>query len=74
MREVGAKTRYIKPFIKTDVNPEAGNNLKKLLNEQFNSEKPSAFWYIYQKDLFTRDLFSRRIIAWRLSETLKANK
>lgn len=82
MREMGIKARYIKPFTKTTVDPDFDNNLKNLLNEQFNPEKPNAIWcsditYIYTKEGFVyltsiMDLFSRRIIAWRLSETLEA--
>ncbi|WP_353682059.1 DDE-type integrase/transposase/recombinase [Tepidanaerobacter sp. EBM-49] len=82
MRKMGIKARYIKPFIKTTVNPDFDNNLKNLLNEQFNPKKPNAIWcsditYIYTKDGFVcltsiMDLFSRKIIAWRLSEMLEA--
>lgn len=82
MREMGIKARYIKPFIKTTIDPDFDNNLKNLLQEQFNPEKPNAIWcsditYIYTKEGFVyltsiMDLFSRRIIAWRLSETLEA--
>ncbi len=54
MREMGIKARYIKPFIKTTIDPDFDNNLKNLLQEQFNPEKPNAIWcsditYIYTK-------------------------
>jgi putative transposase len=71
-----------KPFTKTTIDPDFDNSLKNLLNEQFNPEKPNAIWcsditYIHTKTGFAyltsiMDLFSRRIIAWRLSETLEA--
>lgn len=82
MREMGIKARYIKPFTKTTIDPDFDNNLKNLLKEQFNPEKPNAIWcsditYIHTENGFVyltsiMDLFSRRIIAWRLSKTLEA--
>lgn len=82
MREMNIKAHYIKPFTKTTVDPDFDHSLKNLLNEQFNPEKPNAIWcsditYIYTEKGFAylssiMDLFSRRIIAWRLSETLEA--
>jgi len=44
MREMQIKARYIKPFTKTTIDPDFDNNLKNLLNEQFNPEKPNAVW------------------------------
>ena len=82
MREMGIKAHYIKPFTKTTIDPDFDSTLKNLLKEQFNPEKPNAIWcsditYIYTENGFVyltsiMDLFSRRIIAWRLSETLEA--
>ncbi|CDI40591.1 conserved protein of unknown function [Tepidanaerobacter acetatoxydans Re1] len=82
MREMKIKARYIKPFTKTTIDPNFDSNLKNLLKEQFNPEKPNAIWcsditYIYTKEGFAyltsiMDLFSRKIIAWRLSKTLEA--
>jgi putative transposase len=82
MREMKIKAHYVKPFTKTTIDPDFDNSLKNLLNEQFNPEKPNAIWcsditYIHTKTGFAyltsiMDLFSRRIIAWRLSETLEA--
>ena len=82
MGEMKIKAHYVKPFTKTTIDPDFDNNLKNLLNEQFNPEKPNAIWcsditYINTENGFDyltsiMDLFSRRIIAWRLSETLEA--
>lgn len=82
MREMKIKAHYVKPYVKTTIDPDFDNCLKNLLNEQFNPEKPNALWctditYIHTEKGFVyltsiMDLFSRRIIAWRLSETLEA--
>ena len=82
MREMKIKAHYVKPYIKTTVGPDFDSRLKNLLNEQFNPDKPNAIWctditYIHTEKGFVylisiMDLFSRRIIAWRLAETLEA--
>lgn len=82
MRQMKIKAHYVKPYVKTTIAPDFDNRLKNLLNEQFNPEKPNAVWctditYIHTEKGFVyltsiMDLFSRRIIAWRLSETLEA--
>lgn len=82
MREMKIKAHYVKPYVKTTIDPDFDNRLKNLLNEQFNPKKPNAVWctditYIHTEKGFVyltsiMDLFSRRIIAWRISETLEA--
>ena len=82
MREMGLKAHYIRPYVRTTIDPDFDHKLKNLLNEQFNPEKPNAVWcsditYISTREGFAylvsiMDLFSRRIIAWRLSHTLEA--
>jgi len=82
MREMGIKAHYVKKNIRTVVDPTFDHDLKNLLNEQFNPEKPNTIWcsditYIHTDKGFVyltsiMDLFSRRIIAWRLSTTLEA--
>ena len=82
MREMKIKAHYVKPYVKTTIAPDFDNRLKNLLNEEFNPEKPNAVWctditYIHTEKGFVyltsiMDLFSRKIIAWRLSETLEA--
>ena len=82
MREMEIKACYIKPYTRTTINPDFDNKLRNLLKGQFNPEKPNAIWcsditYIHTEKGFVyltsiMDLFSRKIIAWRLSETLEA--
>lgn len=76
---MGIKAHYIKTRTKTATDLAFDFELKNLLNEQFNPEKPNAIWcsditYIQTRKGFIyltsiMDLFSRRIIAWRLSTT-----
>ena len=60
-----------------------GNELKNVLDEQFNPECPNAVWctditYIWTQDGFVYlyciiYLFARKIIAWSLSETMQVS-
>ncbi len=82
MREMGLRAHYIKPYIKTTIDPDFDSRLRNLLKEQFNPDKPNAIWcsditYIHTGKGFAyltsiMDLFSRKIIAWRLSGSLEA--
>lgn len=82
MRELGIKAQYIKPYTVTTVNPDFSSELKNILDERFNPEKPDAVWcsditYIWTYEGFVyltsiMDLFSRKIISWVLSDTLEA--
>lgn len=82
MREMGLKAHYVKKLRVPQANPAFDLELKNLLKEQFNPEAPNAVWcsditYIRTKEGFVyltsiMDLFSRKIIAWRLSDTLEA--
>jgi putative transposase len=82
MRQMGIRAHYTRPFTRTTINPDFDSNLKNLLKERFNPEKPNAIWcsditYIWTESGFVyltsiMDLYSRKIIAWRLSETLEA--
>ncbi len=59
------------------------NELKNVLDEQFNPERPNAVWctditYIWTQAGFVYlnciiDLFSRKIIAWTLSDTMEVS-
>ena len=81
MREMGIKAHYTKRIIKAAYS-DFDNQLKNLLNEQFNPDKPNTIWcsdityidtgegYLYLTSIM--ELFSRKIIAWRLSKTLEA--
>ena len=81
MREMGIKAQYIKPYTVTTINSDFDNQLINVLNEQFNPQEPNAAWcsditYIWTCDGFVyltsiMDLFSRKIIAWTLIQTLE---
>ena len=80
MRELGIKAQYIKPYTITTKDPDFSSKLKNILNEQFNPSAPNTVWctditYIWTNTGFVyltciMDLYSRRIIAWTLTETL----
>ncbi|MDD3138499.1 MAG: IS3 family transposase [Lachnospiraceae bacterium] len=82
MRELGIKAQYIKPYTVTTIDSDFSSKLKNILDEQFNPEMPYAVWcsditYIWTFKGFVyltsiMDLFSRKIIAWVLSDTLEA--
>lgn len=82
MREMGIKAWYAKPWIQTTIESDFSNKLKNILNEQFNPSEPNAVWcsditYIWTYEGFVyltsiMDLFSRKIIAWTISDTLEA--
>lgn len=83
MRQMGIKAQWVKKYIRTTINPDFSNKLKNILNEQFNPEQPDAVWcsditYIWTFEGFVyltsiMDLYSRKIIAWVLSDTLEAS-
>lgn len=64
------------------MDPDFSSRLKNILDEDFNPECPDAVWcsditYIWTFEGFVyltsiMDLYSRKIIAWVLSETLEA--
>lgn len=82
MRELGIKAQYIKPYITTTIDSDFSEELKNVLNEEFNPSEPDAVWcsditYIWTFDGFVyltsiMDLYSRKIISWVLSDTLEA--
>lgn len=69
-----------KPWTVTTKDSVFSNELQNILNEQFNPERPNAVWcsditYIWTTEGFyyltsIMDLFSRKIIAWTLSDSL----
>ena len=83
MRQMGIKAQWIKPYTQTTIDSDFSKELHNILNEQFNPEQPDAVWvsditYIWTFDGFVyltsiMDLYSRKIIAWVLSETLEAS-
>ena len=75
-----SKQNYGAPKITTK-DSDFSTELQNILDEQFNPDRPNAVWcsditYVWTIDGFVyltsvMDLFSRKIIAWTLSETLE---
>ena len=80
MSQLGIKAQWVKPWTITTKDSDFSNDLQNILNEQFNPERPNAVWcsditYIWTTEGFTyltsiMDLYSRKIIAWTLSDTM----
>lgn len=82
MKELGIRAQYIKSYTVTTVDSDFSSGLKNILDEKFNPAEQDAVWcsditYIWTFEGFVyltsiMDLFSRKIIAWVLSDTLEA--
>lgn len=82
MRQMGIKAQWVKPYTITTIDSDFSRKLRNILDEKFNPDKPDAVWvsditYIWTFTGFVyltsiMDLFSRKIIAWVLSESLEA--
>ena len=80
MKEMGIKAQWVKPWAITTIDSDFSNELQNILDEQFTPDRPNAVWcnditYIWTTDGFVHltsimDLYSRKIIAWTLSQTL----
>lgn len=83
MREMGLKAQWIRPWTTTTRDSDFSSELHNILDEQFNPERPNEVWcsditYIWTLDGFTyrtsiMDLFSRKIIAWMLSDSMEVS-
>ncbi len=83
MRQMGIRAQWSKPWTITTKDSDFSTELQNILDEQFNPDRPNAVWrsditYIWAIDGFVyltsiMDLFSRKIIAWTLSETLEVS-
>ena len=83
MKQMGIKAQWVKPWTITTKDSDFSSELKNILDEQFNPERPNAVWcsditYIWTIDGFVyltsiMDLYSRKIIAWTLSKTLEVS-
>ena len=81
MRQMGIKAQWVRLYIQTTIDSDFSQKLKNILNEEFNPAQPDAVWcsditYIWTIDGFVylisiMDLYSRKIIAWMLSDTLE---
>ncbi len=83
MKEMGIKAQWVKPWTITTKDSDFSNELQNILEEQFNPDRPNAVWcsditYIWTVGGFVyltsiMDLYSRKIIAWTLSDTLEVS-
>ena len=81
MHQMGIRAQWSKPWTIIKKDFDFSTELQNILDEQFDSDCPNVVWcsditYIWTIDGFVyltsiMDLFSRKIIAWTLSETLK---
>lgn len=82
MREMGIRAQWVRPWTRTTIDPDFSDKLQNILDEKFNPTAPNAAWcsditYIWTDEGFVyltsiMDLYSRKIVAWTLSETLEA--
>lgn len=83
MHEMGLRAQWIKPWIATTVDSDFSKELHNILDEHFNPDRPNAVWctditYIWTNEGFVyltsiMDLYSRKIIAWTLSDTMEVS-
>ncbi len=83
MRQMGIRAQWTKPWIVTTKDSDFSKELHNVLNERFNPDRPNAVWctditYIWTLDGFVyltsvMDLYSRKIIAWTLSESMEVS-
>lgn len=83
MKELGIKAHYRQKVTKTTVSSDFTSKLKNVLNRQFNPSEPNSVWvsditYIWSEHGFVyltsiMDLYSRKIIAWELTDSLSVD-
>lgn len=82
MKEMEIRAQWVKPWTITTIDSDFSNELQNIL-KQFTPDRPNAVWrsditYIWTTDGFVyltsiMDLFSRKIIARTLSQTLEVS-
>lgn len=83
MKKLNIHACWVKKSVKTTIAPDFSLKLKNILEQRFNPEKPNEIWctditYIWTLEGFVyltciMELYSRKIIAWELSESLDSN-
>lgn len=83
MRELDIRAIRRSKWIKTTVDSDFSTNLENLVKREFDTDKPNSLWvtditYIWTYTGFVyltsvMDLFSRKIIAWDLSDSLSVD-
>lgn len=83
MRETGIKAQWIKPWTTTTRDSDFSKELHNILDEQFNPDRPNLYGVrispafglqmvlVYLNCIM--DLYSRKIIAWTLADTLEVS-
>ena len=85
MREKGFKAHYIKPYTITARDCNFSSRLKNILNREFNPGQPNSAWctditYVWTNDegfvylTSVMDLYSKKIISWKLSKTMEVKE
>lgn len=80
---MGIRAQWSKPWIATTKDSDFSKDLHNILDEQFNPDRSNAVWctditYIWTVDGFVyltgiMGLFSRKIIAWTLSDSMEVS-
>lgn len=83
MREEGIRAIWVRPYVRTTIDPDFDNKLKNILNRDFRPPVANAVWvtditYIHTVIGFVyltsvMDLYSRKIIGWELSDSLSTD-
>ena len=84
MREHGLRAHYTKPWARTTLNSCFSKDLKNVIKRDFNPTVPNRVWctditYVWTKEdghvylTTVMDLFSRKIIGWKISRTMEAD-
>ena len=83
MRQMGIRAQWTRPWIATTKDSDFSKELHNILDEQFNPDRPNAVWctditfiwtfngFVYLTSIM--DLYSRKIIAWTLSESMEVS-
>lgn len=85
MRENGIRAQYVKPYTITTRDSDFSSRLKNILKREFNPTKPNAVWctdityiwtyeegFVYLTSIM--DLYSRKIISWKLSKSMEVEE
>ena len=81
MRDMEIRAIYTKKWIKTTINSDYSSKLKNIIRRNFGVNEPNTVWVTDITYIWTRnenfiyltsviDLFSRKIIAWEISNNL----
>lgn len=81
MREMGIMARWIRPYTITTIDSDFSEELQNILKRDFSPLAPDKVWvtditYIWTLEGFVylssiMDVYSRKIVAWKLSDTLE---